>query len=80
MWVRGLGIDGPERVGRAQALDGDEVRGFLMTSQSGYGGMSHLRPAVRMSQTQPRWKRPVARLGTHPAAWPEPEGRLARAG
>ncbi len=80
MWVRGLGIDGSERVGRAKALEGDELRGFMMTSQSGYGGMTHLRPAVRMSATPPRWKRPVVRLGTHPAAWPEPAPRLARAG
>jgi len=41
--------------------------------------MSHLRPAVRMSRTPPRWERPVVKLGTHSAAWPERSGRLAAA-
>jgi crotonobetainyl-CoA:carnitine CoA-transferase CaiB-like acyl-CoA transferase len=70
MWVRSLGIAGEARVEAAKTLEGEEVRGFITESQGGYGRMSHLRPAVRMSATPPRWKRPVVRLGTHPAEWP----------
>jgi hypothetical protein len=70
MWVRGLGIADESRVAAAQKLESEEIRGFLTTSNGGYGPMSHLRPAVRMSATPPRWKRPVVKLGTHPAEWP----------
>jgi crotonobetainyl-CoA:carnitine CoA-transferase CaiB-like acyl-CoA transferase len=70
MWVRGLGIGGPERLESAVALEGEELRGFIVASQSGFGAMSHLRPPVRMSATPAQWRRPVVPLGTHPAEWP----------
>jgi len=70
VWVRGLGIAGPERVDAAVALEGDEIRDYVVKSDTGYGGMSHLRPAVRMSATPPRWKRPTRPLGSDPAVWP----------
>ncbi|MFI4934593.1 MAG: CoA transferase [Caulobacterales bacterium] len=70
MWVRGLGVDGPERLDRAVKLEGDELAGYMIASQSGYGPITHLRPPVRMSATPPAWKRPVVPLGTHPAEWP----------
>jgi hypothetical protein len=34
---------------------------------------------VRMSRTPPHWERPVVKLGTHPAAWPQRQRRLAAA-
>jgi crotonobetainyl-CoA:carnitine CoA-transferase CaiB-like acyl-CoA transferase len=77
MWVRGLGVAGEERVDTAQPLEGDEIRGFLTTSNGGYGPMSHLRPGVRLSATPARWKRPVVKLGTHPAEWPASAARIA---
>ncbi|HXQ17414.1 MAG TPA: CoA transferase [Caulobacteraceae bacterium] len=77
MWVRGLGIADEARVNGAQKLEDDEVRGFLTTSNGGYGAMSHLRPAVRLSATPARWKRPVVKLGTHPAEWPADVARIA---
>ena len=70
VWVRKLGIAGPERVDQAQKLEGDEIRGYLIHSDTGFGGMTHLGPAVRMSATPARWKRPVVPLGTHAAEWP----------
>jgi crotonobetainyl-CoA:carnitine CoA-transferase CaiB-like acyl-CoA transferase len=80
MWVRSLGVAGENRVERAQALEGEELRGFLTTSDGGYGPMSHLRPAVRLSRTPARWKRPVVKLGTHPAEWPARAAAMAAAG
>ncbi|HEY1750753.1 MAG TPA: CoA transferase [Caulobacteraceae bacterium] len=78
MWVRGLGVAGPEREAGARKLEGDEVRGFITSSNGGYGPMTHLRPPVRLSRTPARWKRPVVKLGTHPAEWPAREpGRAA---
>src|SRR5580704_6700041 len=79
MWVRSLGIAGEERAEQAQALEGDEVGGFIMSSNGGYGPMTHLRPPVRMAATPARWKRPVAMLGTHPAEWPTANAALAAA-
>jgi hypothetical protein len=70
VWVRKLGIAGPERVERAQPLAEEELRAFAIHSDTGFGGMSHLRPAVKLCATPARWKRPVVPLGTHPAAWP----------
>jgi crotonobetainyl-CoA:carnitine CoA-transferase CaiB-like acyl-CoA transferase len=79
MWVRSLGIAGEERVAAAKKLEGDEVRGFLTASHGGYGPMTHLRPAVQMSATPARWKRPVVKLGTHQAEWPAREPARAAA-
>lgn len=69
-WVRGLGIEGPERLARARPLGGDEVRSFLVESESGWGPMTHLGPAVRMAATPARWARPTVPLGTHEPVWP----------
>lgn len=69
VWVRGLGVEGAERPARAEALSGDEVRRFVIDSDSGWGPVSHLRPAVSMSATPARWSRPSVPLGTHPAEW-----------
>jgi crotonobetainyl-CoA:carnitine CoA-transferase CaiB-like acyl-CoA transferase len=71
MWVRGLGVAGPDRLDAVSPFQADETARYLVTSQSGYGPMSHLRPPVEMSATPTRWIRPTVPLGTHPAAWPE---------
>jgi len=76
MWVRGLGVAGEARAEQAQKLEGDEIRGFLINSNGGYGPMSHLRPGVRLSATPARWKRPVVKMGTHPAEWPTDGARI----
>jgi crotonobetainyl-CoA:carnitine CoA-transferase CaiB-like acyl-CoA transferase len=70
MWVRGLGIAGPERVEANVPIEGEEIRTYVTKSETGYGPMSHLRPAVRMSATPPQWKRPTRPLGSDPAVWP----------
>ena len=79
MWVRSLGVAGEARVERAQKLEGEELRGFMVSSHGGYGAMSHLRPAVRLGATPTRWKRPVVKLGTHPAEWPVREPAMVAA-
>ena len=70
VWVRGLGIAGSERLADNVPLEGDEIRDYVVKIDTGYGPMSHLRPAVRMSATPPQWKRPTRPLGSDPAAWP----------
>jgi crotonobetainyl-CoA:carnitine CoA-transferase CaiB-like acyl-CoA transferase len=71
MWIRGLGVAGPERLDSVVPLEGPEVEGFTMTSETGYGPMTYLRPPVRMSATPTRWKRPAVPLGSNPPVWPE---------
>ena len=71
MWVRGLGVAGPGRLAAVRPLEEAEMNGFKIKSQTGFGGMTHLRPAVRMSATPPRWRRPTVPLGSHPPVWPE---------
>ena len=34
------------------------------------GRYRHLKPVLELSETPPRWERPPAPLGSHPAAWP----------
>jgi hypothetical protein len=71
MWVRALGVAGPERLAAVVPLGDAETERFKITSQTGYGAMKHLRPAVHMSATPARWKRPTVPLGSHPPIWPE---------
>ena len=70
MWVRGLGVEGPERLERVEKLEPDEIGAYSIERDTGYGPMTYLRPAVQMSATPARWKRPVTPLGTHQPEWP----------
>ena len=65
VWVRNMGLgDSPSR-----PLTSDEIAGYCERSDSGFGPVSHLRPAVRMSLTQPRWDEPTRPLGVDPPTW-----------
>jgi hypothetical protein len=67
MWLRGLGL-APDAEG--QQVTPDEVRGWSIHEDTGFGPMTHLRPPVTLSTTPARWPRPVMPLGSHEAAWP----------
>jgi crotonobetainyl-CoA:carnitine CoA-transferase CaiB-like acyl-CoA transferase len=43
---------------------------LLTESDTPHGRLSHLAPAVEMSETPPRWERPTVPLGAHPPEWP----------
>ncbi len=64
LWLRGLGrIDGmtcPE-----PAFDD-----LLATTPSGFGRLTAVRHAARMSETPPHWSRPAVPLGADPPEWP----------
>ena len=70
VWIRGLGYAPEERLAEVTAIGDDEIGSWSITSETGFGPMTHLRPAVRMSATEPRWARPVVPLGTHAPVWP----------
>jgi crotonobetainyl-CoA:carnitine CoA-transferase CaiB-like acyl-CoA transferase len=69
MWVRGLGLADEARLTNGQALGADEIAGWSARSQTGFGGMTHLRPPVTMSATPAQWRRGVVPLGTDAAEW-----------
>lgn len=47
-----------------------ELQSMLMETDSPVGRLTHLKPAVQMSETPARFARPAVPLGYHPAQWP----------
>lgn len=70
MWLRRLGLSDDARLDRAEPHSPEEIAAWSITSETGYGTMTYLRPAVTLSETPTRWRRPTTPLGSHDAAWP----------
>ncbi len=68
-WVRELGIAGPERLAAAQPFSAEELAGYSLHENGGFGPVRFLRPPVRLSATPARWTEPTRPLGSDPAAW-----------
>lgn len=49
----------------------EDVRDLLETAPSGFGALTAVRHAARMSETPPRWRRPAVPIGASPPRWPE---------
>jgi hypothetical protein len=64
-WLRGVG-----RVANGFAAGPADFATYLETTDSGFGRLSALRHAARLSQTPTDWQRPSMRPGSHPLAWP----------
>lgn len=63
-WLRSLGrIDG---FACPEPAAGD----LLEATPSGFGRLTAVRHAARMSETEPRWDRPAVPLGSHAPEWP----------
>ena len=69
-------------VGRGQVPDADlnevpneftlaELERWSLASETPVGRLHHLGPAVRLSETPPRWARPSVPLGYNEPVWPE---------
>jgi len=66
-WLRSLGrIDGLHVKDPAR----EDFNDCFETSDSGFGPLSAVRHAARMSKTPPRFVRPAVPLGTHAPVWP----------
>lgn len=66
-WLQGLG-----RVPDGLACPDpgfDDVRDLLETSESGFGELTAVRHAGRLSETAPKWSLPAMPLGSHPPTW-----------
>lgn len=68
LWLRGLGRlpDGPAT---PEPTPG-EVAPYLEDVDSGFGRLTTVRHAARLSATPARWSRPSMPLGAHPPRWP----------
>lgn len=47
-----------------------EIAGWRIETDTPVGRLGHLGPAVRLSETPPRWARPSVPLGYHQPVWP----------
>jgi crotonobetainyl-CoA:carnitine CoA-transferase CaiB-like acyl-CoA transferase len=65
VWIRRMGL----RAETARAPGEDEIKAWSITSATGFGPMTHLRPPVVLSETPARWRRGVVPLGTDAAVW-----------
>ena len=74
-WIVDLGEVSP---GSAKAAPAEfttaEIESWSMLSQTPSGPLRHLKPVVRLSETQPYWARPSVPLGYHQPVWPERTG------
>jgi crotonobetainyl-CoA:carnitine CoA-transferase CaiB-like acyl-CoA transferase len=48
----------------------EELQRWSITSDTPVGRLQHLGPALRLSETPPRWARPTVPLGYHKPQWP----------
>ena len=70
-WIRSHGLLTPQEYGNIPPeFPADELRPLLTESDSPAGRLTHLQPAVQMSETPPRWARPAVPLGYNTPAWP----------
>lgn len=71
-------------VGRGQVPEADlkdvpkdftpaEIERWSMVSDTPVGRLQHLAPVLRLSETPPRWARPMVPLGYHQPVWPARE-------
>jgi len=70
VWLRSLGLAGEERLTQARMPGSDEIKSFSIHSETGFGGMTHLRPPVHLSRTPAQWRRAVVPLGSNEPVWP----------
>jgi len=68
-WLRELG--GLEDGLSCPEPSEDQIRPFLTVSESGFGKLTHVTHAARLSQTPPRWDLPAVPIGTHAPVWPD---------
>lgn len=70
-WIVDLGeVPAADLAGVAAEFTAAELDAWSMVSDTPSGHLRHLKPVVRMSETQPYWARPSVPLGYHQPVWP----------
>ncbi len=68
-WIDGLGrVGGPEALALADPTT-DDVMDLVEAHETEWGTLEHLKPALGMSETPPRWDLPAAPIGSHDPVW-----------
>lgn len=71
-WIRRLGRLAPEHDARDLPDPTiEDVMDLTMETESPFGRILHLAPAVTLSETPPHWARPPVPLGSHKPVWPK---------
>jgi crotonobetainyl-CoA:carnitine CoA-transferase CaiB-like acyl-CoA transferase len=69
-WLTSLPrVDAAEAAARLADLAPERIAELSTTSETPYGRLTHLAPAVRMSETPARWDKPAVPLDHDPASW-----------
>ena len=66
VWMRGLGL---REAATYRPFDDEEITSYRAVTQTEWGAMHHLRPAVELSNTDVFWKQPPVSLGSHAPAF-----------
>ena len=69
MWIRRRRFAEGNGLSPVAGFRPDEIAAWSETTATPYGRVTHLAPALRMSETAPRWDLPTVPLGTHPPRW-----------
>lgn len=73
-WIRQHGLIEPSEYANLPAeLPTEELQSLLMHHDSPIGRITHLAPAVQMSETPTHWSRPSVPRGFHQPVWPARE-------
>ncbi len=75
MWYYDLGDD----LEPGEASGTGDLSGAMQERETGYGRVRFLRPALRMSETDPRWELPTAPPGSGEPRWLDRSQEAARA-
>ena len=70
-WIRQHGLNEASALANLPAeFSADELASLLQEHDSPYGRITHLAPAVQMSETPARWARPAVPRGYNKPEWP----------
>jgi crotonobetainyl-CoA:carnitine CoA-transferase CaiB-like acyl-CoA transferase len=69
-WYQRLGDDNDPAAAAMNPNDRTDVQSYLgQMDTEDFGRIEYLTPALHLTETEPRWDLPPARLGAHEAAW-----------
>ncbi len=68
-WVTGYPHVSREEQAATPAIPPERVEQLMVTTQTPFGRLRHLRPVVEMSETPPRWERPTVPYDHDPPVW-----------
>ena len=68
-WIQLLGRSERAAAEQMAVPTREDLASALIDSETPFGHVRYVAPALRMSETRPRWERPTTPFGTHPPSW-----------